>query len=68
MMTMSPDTVGPRRRHRCSALVLALALACAAAVPSGARAIAQADACEESLADIGRSYNVSGWTISRLTA
>jgi hypothetical protein len=23
---------------------------------------------EESLADIGRSYNMSGWTIARLTA
>ena len=38
---------------------------------SGARAdreaIRRRDRGEESLAEIGRSYNVSGWTISRLT-
>jgi hypothetical protein len=31
-------------------------------------AIRRRDKGEESLAVIGRSYNVSGWTISRLTA
>jgi CENP-B N-terminal DNA-binding domain len=31
-------------------------------------AIRRRDRGEESLADIGRSYNVSGWTISRLAA
>ena len=30
-------------------------------------AIRRRDRGEESLAEIGRSYNVSGWTISRLT-
>jgi len=30
-------------------------------------AIHRRDRDEESLAEIGRSYNVSGWTISRLT-
>jgi hypothetical protein len=30
-------------------------------------AIRRRDRGEESLADIGRSYNVSGWTISRLS-
>jgi hypothetical protein len=31
-------------------------------------AIKRRDCDEESLADIGRSYNVSGWTIARLGA
>jgi len=31
-------------------------------------AIRRRDHGEETLAEIGRSYNVSGWTISRLTA
>jgi DNA invertase Pin-like site-specific DNA recombinase len=31
-------------------------------------AIERRDHGEETLAEIGRSYNVSGWTISRLTA
>ena len=31
-------------------------------------AIKRRDKGEETLAEIGRSYNVSGWTISRLTA
>jgi hypothetical protein len=30
-------------------------------------AIRRRDKGQESLAEIGRSYNVSGWTISRLT-
>ncbi len=30
-------------------------------------AIKRRDRGEETLAEIGRSYNVSGWTISRLT-
>ena len=52
MMRMSPHMAGlHRRRQRCSAMVLAVALACAAA-PSGARAQARVDACEESLADM----------------
>jgi len=29
-------------------------------------ALARREAGEETLAEIGRSYNVSGWTISRL--
>jgi hypothetical protein len=31
-------------------------------------AVARRESGEETLAEIGRSYNVSGWTISRLTA
>jgi DNA invertase Pin-like site-specific DNA recombinase len=31
-------------------------------------AIKRRDGGDETLAEIGRSYNVSGWTISRLTA
>jgi len=31
-------------------------------------AIKRRDKGEETLADIGRSYNVSGWTIGRLEA
>jgi hypothetical protein len=30
-------------------------------------AVARRESGEETLAEIGRSYNVSGWTISRLT-
>ena len=52
MMRMSRHPAGwLRRRPRCSAMVLALVLACPA-TPSGAQAQAPADACEESLADM----------------
>ena len=36
--------------------------------PPEAEAIKRRDRGEESLAEIGRSYNVSGWTIARLGA
>jgi len=51
-MRMNPYMAGLRRWcYRCSAMVLALALVCAA-VPSGVLAQARADACEELLVDM----------------